>query len=69
MYTLVEFQTNNGVTAVVQPVVFQTRNDAEAAYHTVLAAAAVSSVEIHACTVLNECGVAVLNQVYYHEKN
>lgn len=66
MYIVIEMQTNDGVTAVVPPVAYADRNQAEAKFHTVLAAAAVSEVEIHSCAVLDERGVAVLNGVYYH---
>jgi hypothetical protein len=66
MFIVVEMQTNGDVTAVVPPVAFATRNEAEARYHAILSAAAVSEVEIHACAVLDERGVAVLNHCYYH---
>ena len=66
MYIVIETQTANGATAVVTPEVYADRNEAESKFHTVLAAAAVSNVEVHACTVLNEYGVAVLNGAYHH---
>ena len=69
MYTVIELQTNNGVTAVVPPVCYADRNQAEAMFHSVLSAAAVSSVEIHSCAVLDERGVAVLNGCYEHPQN
>ena len=68
MYIVIEMQTNDGITAVVPPVVYSSRNEAEAKFHNILANAAVSSVEIHSCTVLDERGVAILNDVYYHNK-
>ena len=69
MFIVVETQTTNGVTAVVPPVSFTDRNAAEAKYHTVLAAAAVSNVETHACIVFTEEGFPVLHDCYKHEAN
>jgi hypothetical protein len=69
MYIVIEMQTNDGVTAVVPPVAFATRNEAEARYHSILSAAAVSEVEIHACAILNEHGIAVQCHFYEHPKS
>ena len=66
MYTVVELQTTGGATAVVVPLTYANRNDAEAKFHAVLSVAATSHVEIHSCAVLDERGVAVLNGSYYH---
>ena len=44
----------------------ETRNEAEAEFHRVLAAAAVSQVETHSCIVFTEEGFTVLNQCYKH---
>lgn len=40
-YIILETQTNNGTTAIVPPVAFTDRNEAESRYHSVLASAAV----------------------------
>jgi len=69
MYIVIEMQTGNGSTVVVPPVVYESRNEAESKFHTVMASASVSSVEIHSCAVLDERGVAVLNGCYYHPAN
>ena len=45
----------------------QTRNEAEAEFHRILAAAAISNVETHSCIVFTEEGFTVLNQCYKHE--
>ena len=66
MFAVIEMQTTNGVTAVVPPATYADRNQAEAKFHTILASAAVSAVEIHSCAVLDERGVAILNHCYYH---
>ena len=66
-YIVIELQTNNGQTAnlVTQ---HATREEAESKYHTVLAAAAVSSVEIHAATILTADGFQLMSQAYRHEQ-
>ena len=69
MYVVVELQTKDGATAVVPPVAYADRNAAEAKYHQVLAAAAISNVDIHACVLLNEHGIAIQNHFYYHNAN
>lgn len=69
MFVVIEIQTSNGVTAVVPPVAYADRNEAEAKYHQVLSAAAISNVEIHSCTVLNEHGSAILSHFYNHDSN
>lgn len=65
-YIIIEMQTNNGVTAVVPPVSYANENQAEAAYHTALAAAAVSSVQEHAVSMLKDSGELVKKECYYH---
>ena len=68
MFIVIEMQTNDGVTAVVPPVAFATRNEAEARYHAILSAAAVSEVEVHSCAILNEHGIVVQCHYYEHPK-
>lgn len=41
-------------------------SEAEQKYHTVLAAAAVSSVDVHGAAMLNDDSSFVKNEVYYH---
>ena len=60
MYKIIEMQTNNGTTAHLVTTA-ATRNEAEAEWHRVLGAAAVSSVEIHSCVILSDEGVRVQN--------
>ena len=66
MYIVVETQTTNGVTSIVAPVAYDDRNKAEAKFHTVLAAAAVSHVDTHACIVFTDEGFPVLHECYKH---
>ena len=66
MFIVVEMQTSGSSTAIVTPVEYTDRNEAEAKYHTVLAAAAVSDVEKHACIVFTEEGFPIMHDCYRH---
>lgn len=66
-YIIMEIQTENGTTAIVPPVVFEDRNVAEARYHTILAAAAVSDVDVHTVVMLTNDGRTVRYECYRHE--
>ena len=66
MYILIEMQTNNGQTALVQPRSYTDRLRAESAYYTALSAAAVSSVQIHTVVLLDEHGNVVKSDYYEH---
>ena len=61
MYFIVEIQ--NGAYLIT---IKTTLNEAESEYHRVLAAAAISNVETHACAVLNGEGQQILSQCYHH---
>lgn len=62
MYFIIEIQ--NGAHLITTK---ETINEAESEYHRVLAAAAISDVETHACTVLNGEGQQILSQCYKHK--
>ena len=66
MYIIIEMQTNNGSTALVPAQAFNNRDQAEAAYHTALAAAAVSSIQVHTVVMLDEHGNTLARQYYEH---
>lgn len=65
MFIVMEIQTGNTV-AVVPPVAYENRNDAENKYHTILAAAATSEVPKHAAVMLTEEGTRLKSECYYH---
>ena len=65
MYTIIELQTNNGVTIAAQPVVKATIEEARQEYHTKASYAAVSSVEIHTVVLLNAEGQDVEKIICY----
>lgn len=66
MYIIQEMQTTNGATALVTPQTFTYRNEAESAYHTALASAAVSQVEVHAVLLYDEHGNTLKREYYEH---
>lgn len=68
MFYIIEIQKSNaGTVALVPPVAKETRDTAEQAYHTALAAAAVSSVDCHTVLLINDIGESVYPpQTYYH---
>lgn len=65
MYIIIEIQSN-GENVSTLVTVKETRNDAESVYHSVLAAAAISSVEKHSAVLLTSEGKHIMSQVYYH---
>lgn len=62
-YTVIEFQ--NGIVGS-NVWTFDTINAAENKYHTVLAGAAVSEVEIHSAALLNDSGLCIKHESYTH---
>lgn len=66
MYILQEIQTENGTTALVPAATYSDRNAAEAAYHSILAAAAVSSVDVHTALLYDEHGNVIRCETYEH---
>ena len=64
-YIVVELQTNGSTTANIVTT-HDTREAAESKYHTVLAAAAVSNVEIHSAVILTPDGFQLMSQAYRH---
>ena len=65
-YIVIEIQTSNGTTAIVPPFSYTDRNEAEAKFHSILATAAVSSVEEHAAMLATNDGHLLRNECYKH---
>ena len=64
-YLVIEIQkTGDTVGNIVTA--YTNRNEAESKYYAVLSAAAVSSVEKHACSLLTEDGASIRNEAYEH---
>ena len=66
MYILQEIQTTSGNSALVPAQTYNNKHEAESAYHTALAAAAVSNVTVHAVVLLDEHGNTVRREFYEH---
>ena len=64
-YIVIEQQTNNGTTSVLTTIKSNI-NEAENKYHTVLAAAAISQVDVHSAALLNERGQFIKYECFDH---
>lgn len=67
MYIVFELQTNGENTAVLTTS-YKDRNTAFQKYHTILAAAAVSSVEVHTALIMNEYGIVEARETFEHNE-
>lgn len=65
-YIVVEIQTNADGTVGTLVSTFNDRNLAESQYHTVLAAAAVSTLPMHSCVLLQNDGRQLAKEFYMH---
>lgn len=66
MYIIQEMQTNGNQTALVPALTYSDKNQAESAYHTALAAAAVSAVQVHTVLMFDEHGNTLKRDCYEH---
>lgn len=67
VYIIIEIQkSNEGTVAIVPPASYTDKDIAEQAYHTALAAAAVSSVNVHSVVMLDDTGARLKGETYYH---
>ena len=66
MYIIQEIQTENGQTALVTPIMKTDKNEAESVFHTALASAAISSVDIHTVVMYDEHGNVLKREFYEH---
>ena len=66
MYIVIEMQTNADGTVGTITTPYADRNAAESAYHTALAAAAVSSLPKHSAALLTNEGYLEASQCYEH---
>lgn len=69
MYVILEMQTTDNQTALVPPVTYTDKLQADSAYYQKLAAAAVSPVPIHTITMLDEHGRVERSDCYEHLTN
>ena len=66
MYIIQEMQTNGSQTALVPALTYIDKNQAESAYHTALAAAAISAVQVHTVLMFDEHGNTLKRDYYEH---
>lgn len=66
MYLVLEIQ-KTGVQIATNVWSFEFKNEADAKFYTVLAAAAMSNVPLHAAALLTEDGGCIKNESYNHE--
>lgn len=66
MYIVIELQTN-GTTTATLTYAYTDKHLAYQQYHTILAAAAVSSVEVHTALIMNEYGIVEARETFEHK--
>ena len=66
MYLVIETQMNAATGIAALTTQKNTLAEAESLWHSILSAAAISSVEVHSASVLNESGKQILHQAYAH---
>ena len=69
MIILLEIQTENGSTALLPAATYTDKNEAESAYHSKLASAAISSVDVHTVLMIDEHGNTLRREFYEHSDN
>lgn len=67
-YIVIELQTTDNNTANIVTS-YDSKEQAESAYYAILSAAAVSSVPVHAATLVTEEGYPLMNGHYTHEQS
>ena len=70
MYIILELQTNNNITTVVNPIkTAETKNEAMSIYHGILFYAAVSDIQCHTVMVIDGRGECFARETYVHMQN
>lgn len=65
-YIVIEIQaTNDNVATLTNQ--YDTENEAESKFHTILASASLSSVPKHSAIILSDNGAMLKSECYYHE--
>lgn len=63
---IIEIQHSNAGTTATICTTHTNQSEAEQKYHTVLAAAAASSVNVHSAVMLDDTGERIKGETYYH---
>lgn len=66
MFIVIEMQTNGTSTATITNA-YTDKNTAYQKYHTILASAAVSKVEVHTALIMNEYGIVEARETFEHK--
>lgn len=66
MYIIQEIQTNNGKSTLLPAIDKQDKNKAESTWHSIMASAAISTVEVHTVIMYDEHGNMVKQGYYEH---
>jgi len=66
MYIIQEIQTTNGQTTLAPAVTKSSRPEAESVFHSILAAAAISAVEVHSVAIIDEHWNIIDRKYYEH---
>lgn len=66
MYIIQEIQTNGNNTALLPAITKTDKNEMESTVHSILASAAISTVQVHAVVVYDEHGNQVQHKYYEH---
>ena len=66
MYIIQEIQTSGGQTALLPAITKADKNEMESTFHSILAAAAISAVEVHTVIVYDEHGNMIKREFYEH---
>ena len=66
MFIVFEIQTNADGSVGTLVSTFTDQNQAESAYHTALAAAAVSALPVHSCVLMSNQGFEIKSECYKH---
>ena len=67
MFLVIELQQNNGQLAHLDTVC-ATSAEAESKFHQILAAAAISTIDIHSAVIIGEDGFVYKTESYKHEE-
>lgn len=68
-YLVIEIQTNADGKIGILTSSYNDRNEAESKYHSVIAAAAVSTIPMHTCDLIQADGILLARQCYVHGEN
>lgn len=66
MFIIQEIQTNGTQTALTPAITKTDPNEAESRFHSILAAAAISKVEVHTVIMYDEHGNVIKREFYEH---